>query len=635
MTDTLAPDIRLVAACLAGNGTAFRLLLARHQAGVTEYAFSLTGDLARAEEIAREAFLEAFQNLHRLRQNSSFGNWVMALARTAWRARREGERTAAPPAATPLLPGTGGDGLPAGLDRDRARSIGQALASIPKSFRETVILRHMNRLPAAEIARIRSETPGAIALRLARAHGMLRALAGGPILAGEGIESAAGAPPCGRKRERLSLLVTGDIEPGERGVLEQHLEGCDTCRRDLTRTRRFLGEIDAYLKMFAGRPPLLTAPPTERWRLGIAVAAAVFGVAALLFWQSFAPSGILAGQPRGIPFDLEVTVSREGPALVRDLRLLLDLRPDQNEIVLRDVSRAIEPGSARVAVEGEEVAIEEEPEEGSVRIFAAGGSASRREAELTYLLDGISWRAEYEVVVHSGDALDLAGWVILRNEAGFDREGARLRLLSSEDGESDGAAVRSALRVLADAGAGPPDGFELRAFPSPVRLRSGTRRFPLARARDLPFTRITRLELDRPIPLRTVARIRTQDGVGLELPLPPGDVKVLAGAEPPVSFEGGLGSTPDGDGIDIPIGGAPGVTFVQGVLPSGEAGRLFVDVTNARAEPVEVEVRVSVPAGSKVSQVPAGARVEGGALSFPLRIEGRAKARAEWRLAGR
>ncbi|MBN1421327.1 MAG: zf-HC2 domain-containing protein [Planctomycetes bacterium] len=634
MAETLLPDIRLVAACLAGDRTAFTALLARHQGGVTEYAFSLTGDLGRAEDVARDALREAFRNLHRLRQNSSFGNWAIALARTAWRARREEERAAAARAGTPPPRAPEGEDLPCGLDRERVRSIGQALASIPKSFRETVVLRHMNRLSCVEIARIRSDPPGAVAQRLCRAHGMLRALAGGPFLPGERAEGLPGVPGCGRKRERLSLLVTGDVEPGERASLEQHVEACEACRCDLVRTRRFLGEMDAYLGAFAGRAPLLPSPPAERWGLGLAAGIAIFAIAAFLLWQAFTPSGILAGQPRAIPFDLQVTASTEGHALVRDLRLLLGLRPGPNDIILRQVARAIEPGSARAAVDGDPVPIEEEPHGRAFRIRVEGGSASHREADLTYILPGLCWRPEYEIAIREDGALDIAGWALVRNDTGFTRESARLRLLAPLGEESDRAAARKALLRVAGPLAGPPVGFDLRAFASPVRLRPGVMRLPLARARGLPFARVMVLDLTRPVPLRTVARIRAQDAVGLDLPVPRGDVRILGGAYPPLSFEGGLDPAPDGEGLEIPIGGAPGVDFELEAPPEGESAGGGIAVRNAREHAIEIEVRIPVSEGRTVRKGPRDSRVERGSLRFPLRIEGGGTARAAWLLDG-
>lgn len=94
------------------------------------------------------------------------------------------------------------------------------------------------------------------------------------------------AADCGRRRDRLVLLATGDAEREERQGLEAHARTCPTCRFALEEARAFAAELEAYLGRFRGRPPLLAAPPRERWWLGIAVAAGILAAAAILLWRA-------------------------------------------------------------------------------------------------------------------------------------------------------------------------------------------------------------------------------------------------------------------------------------------------------------------------------------------------------------
>ena len=57
----------------------------------------------------------------------------------------------------------------------------------------------------------------------------------------------------------------------------------------------------------------------------------------------------------------------------------------------------------------------------------------RHETELTYLTEGVNWRADYIVVLAQDDAsLDLDGWVTLDNQSGATYEEARLKLIAGD-----------------------------------------------------------------------------------------------------------------------------------------------------------------------------------------------------------
>jgi hypothetical protein len=61
------------------------------------------------------------------------------------------------------------------------------------------------------------------------------------------------------------------------------------------------------------------------------------------------------------------------------------------------------------------------------------GQAGDHETELTYLTEGISWEADYIVVLAQDDAsLDLDGWVTLHNQSGGTYENAKLKLIAGD-----------------------------------------------------------------------------------------------------------------------------------------------------------------------------------------------------------
>jgi len=73
-------DADLVRRALEGRREAFGALVERYQGLVHGLAFHLVGDLADAEDLAQDAFVKAYQNLHRLDDPAKFGGWIRRIA---------------------------------------------------------------------------------------------------------------------------------------------------------------------------------------------------------------------------------------------------------------------------------------------------------------------------------------------------------------------------------------------------------------------------------------------------------------------------------------------------------------------------------------------------------------------------
>src|SRR4029453_3426719 len=91
----LQDDAALVRRVLAGERSAFGLLIDRYWPEAMGFALRRLGDLADAEDVVQDAFLQALLSLRSLRAQDRFGQWLLGivtnLCRMYWRAHRNGD----------------------------------------------------------------------------------------------------------------------------------------------------------------------------------------------------------------------------------------------------------------------------------------------------------------------------------------------------------------------------------------------------------------------------------------------------------------------------------------------------------------------------------------------------------------
>jgi RNA polymerase sigma factor (sigma-70 family) len=160
-------DAQLVEASRRGELEAFGHLVARYQDVVCAVGYSATGDRGLGEDVAQDTFLAAWRQLDRVRDAMRIGPWLCGIARNLGRkARRRTRReqlgdapdhAAAAPSAFDQLVG-----------RDAERVVRDALARVPESYREVLVLYYRDDHTVREVAAALGVSEDAVMQRLSR-----------------------------------------------------------------------------------------------------------------------------------------------------------------------------------------------------------------------------------------------------------------------------------------------------------------------------------------------------------------------------------------------------------------------------------------------------------------------------------
>lgn len=151
---THADDPELVRRSLAGETAAFAQLVEKHQRLVFGVALGGARDAAIAEEVAQEAFVEAWRELPRLRDPGRVGTWIAGIARNLARswARTAARRRARTPAVSAELAAAPSTPLDDALARESQALVRRALDEIPAAYREVLVLFYVQGRSVGEVA---------------------------------------------------------------------------------------------------------------------------------------------------------------------------------------------------------------------------------------------------------------------------------------------------------------------------------------------------------------------------------------------------------------------------------------------------------------------------------------------------
>lgn len=181
----MTADLELAELAKAGDQDAFAQLVTANQSRIYNLALRMTGNPDDAQELAQEAFLNAWRGLSRFQGDSSFATWLYRLTTNTCIdfLRREKRRKTAVNAVS-LDNGEEERSLPLPDDRygpeqelerrELRRAISLGLRTLTEEHRQVLLMREMDGLSYAEIGAALRLEEGTVKSRIARARAALR-----------------------------------------------------------------------------------------------------------------------------------------------------------------------------------------------------------------------------------------------------------------------------------------------------------------------------------------------------------------------------------------------------------------------------------------------------------------------------
>ena len=180
--DQSPADEELIRRFRDGDEASFDLLVLRYRKEIYRIAYRITGDHAEADDLAQETFCRAYTAMHSFRGESSLKTWlcrivsnlslnVVQSARVARRDVSTVEGLAQTGAPNTLQAPVGAEEL---IRIETNARLRQAIESLPKKQKSTLILRAFEGLQYKEIARVMGCSTGTAKANFFHAVSFLR-----------------------------------------------------------------------------------------------------------------------------------------------------------------------------------------------------------------------------------------------------------------------------------------------------------------------------------------------------------------------------------------------------------------------------------------------------------------------------
>ncbi|MHC4882615.1 MAG: sigma-70 family RNA polymerase sigma factor [Planctomycetota bacterium] len=179
MAKQVYDEIQVLRSCAGGDSAAFEAIVSKYQSLVCAITYSAVGQVDKSEELAQQAFINAWQNLAQLQDLDMFKAWLIAITRNVIRTfyrtqKRDIVNNAAPLDQVGDRPDSSPEPVETIISKEQEMIVQQSLERIPEMYREPMVLFYRQQQSTREVAEALDLTEETVRTRLMRGRKMLK-----------------------------------------------------------------------------------------------------------------------------------------------------------------------------------------------------------------------------------------------------------------------------------------------------------------------------------------------------------------------------------------------------------------------------------------------------------------------------
>jgi RNA polymerase sigma-70 factor (ECF subfamily) len=159
-----------IAAARAGDLEAFELLMRQHERLVLATALRLTGNMEDAQDISQEVFLRLYKNLAKVQAVNALPAWLYRVTVNACHDLRRRKPASEPESSADDLVAGGMDPQTSLTQAERRRVLEMSLRILPEKERAALVLRDLEGLSTAEVARALGSSEATVRSQVSKAR---------------------------------------------------------------------------------------------------------------------------------------------------------------------------------------------------------------------------------------------------------------------------------------------------------------------------------------------------------------------------------------------------------------------------------------------------------------------------------